>query len=237
MVVGSGLIGSAFSHLFKENDNVLIFASGVSNSLETSKMEFKREEKLLSEKIKSHQDSLFVYLSTYSTRDPSINETLYVRHKMKMEKLVQQHPAHLIFRLSNVVGKGGNPNTLINFFVNKILSQDLVKVWRNAERNLLDIDHVVQICNYLITERKKNNTIITLTNTQNVRVEDLVYKIANFFELKPRIEFLDKGKSFKVYPSPSVVEAIRYLGIDFNDQYLKKLLEKYYSSRKKYIVE
>ncbi len=45
MIIGNGLI----SNLFRENDreNVVFFASGVSNSLETEKSAFLREENLL----------------------------------------------------------------------------------------------------------------------------------------------------------------------------------------------
>lgn len=47
MIVGNGLVASAFLPYFAEDPEIMIFASGVSNSRETRKEEFVREEKLL----------------------------------------------------------------------------------------------------------------------------------------------------------------------------------------------
>ncbi len=46
MVVGHGMIGNGFSH-YKFNDEVIIFASGVSNSKDNSILNFERENDLL----------------------------------------------------------------------------------------------------------------------------------------------------------------------------------------------
>ena len=61
MIIGNGLI----ANLFRENDreNVVFFASGVSNSLETEKSAFLREENLLrntSQKILKKSSSIFL---------------------------------------------------------------------------------------------------------------------------------------------------------------------------------
>ena len=42
MVIGNGLVASAFSK-YKNDDDVIIFASGVSNSSTNKKEEFERE--------------------------------------------------------------------------------------------------------------------------------------------------------------------------------------------------
>ena len=46
MIIGNGLLAKAFIE-YKNNDEIVIFASGVSNSLEEKQSEFKRETDLL----------------------------------------------------------------------------------------------------------------------------------------------------------------------------------------------
>ena len=60
MIVGNGLIAKAFDN-FKD-DKVIIFASGVSNSLEQRKQEFDREN-ILSNVINENPEKI-VYFST-----------------------------------------------------------------------------------------------------------------------------------------------------------------------------
>ncbi len=55
MVIGNGLIGCIFSS-FTKNDEIIIFASGVSNSKESNKNEFDREEKLLKTTISENPE-------------------------------------------------------------------------------------------------------------------------------------------------------------------------------------
>ena len=47
MIIGQGMLAKRFEKY--DNDNIVIFASGVSNSRETSKIMFEKERKLLIE--------------------------------------------------------------------------------------------------------------------------------------------------------------------------------------------
>lgn len=69
MIVGDGLIASLFTSHDKEN--VIFFASGVSNSLETKEEEFLREENLIRNTIKNNPNKIFLYFSTCSIYDSS----------------------------------------------------------------------------------------------------------------------------------------------------------------------
>ena len=82
MVIGNGMLAKAFG-AFKDNPEVVIFASGVSNSKETNNDSFKREEKLLNKVISENNNSIIVYFSTCSVYDDSVNETNYVLHKIQ----------------------------------------------------------------------------------------------------------------------------------------------------------
>ena len=112
MIIGNGLIAS----LFKETDreDVVFFASGVSNSLETRSEEFLREENLIKKTIQENPEKIFVYFSTCSVYDSSKTGSNYVLHKLKMEQLIKESVEHyLILRVSNAVGSEGIGNEVI----------------------------------------------------------------------------------------------------------------------------
>ena len=68
MVIGNGLLAKSFSN-FLDDDSILIFASGVSNSSETRISEFEREYDLLNEKLSKFNSARLIYFSTLSIFD------------------------------------------------------------------------------------------------------------------------------------------------------------------------
>ena len=111
MIVGRGLIANLFTD--SDRNDIVFFASGVSNSLETRPEEFKREENLINETISENSEKIFVYFSTCSIYDSSKTGSDYVLHKLKMEQLIKQScEKYLILRVSNAVGSGGNRSCL-----------------------------------------------------------------------------------------------------------------------------
>ena len=108
-IIGNGDIAS----VLPDRDNLLFFASGVSNSGETRESEYRREKDLL---LAQNNQSHLVYFSSLAV---FYGETRYTRHKKEMEGLVETYfPAHTIIRLGNI-DFGDNPHTLINFFKDK----------------------------------------------------------------------------------------------------------------------
>src|SRR5690554_2026187 len=141
MIVGNGLIANAFREY--DRDDVIFFASGVSNSLETDQAQFDREENLIRKTIEENPGKIFVYFSTCSIYDSSKNASFYVNHKLNMEHLVASDcEKYLIARVSNAVGKGGNPNLLMNYIYRSILNQTKITIHQNAKRNLIDIEDI-----------------------------------------------------------------------------------------------
>ncbi|HEX7869337.1 MAG TPA: NAD-dependent epimerase, partial [Chryseobacterium sp.] len=107
MIIGNGLIANALKSI--DTENILFFASGVSNSLENRSSEFDREYNLLKNTIENHPGKIFVYFSTCSIYDSSKNNSHYVLHKLKMEQIIADScQQYFILRVSNAVGKGGN---------------------------------------------------------------------------------------------------------------------------------
>lgn len=148
MIVGNGMIASAFKSYFGDDPDVIVFASGVSNSRENRGEEFLREKKMLMECM-SYEKFTF-YFSTCSVNDPELLDAPYVVHKKEMETLVRSAKDYAIFRLPQVVGKTPNPNTLTNYLYRQIMSGSNFKVWRHATRNLIDVDDVASIVSYLV---------------------------------------------------------------------------------------
>ena len=196
MVVGNGLIAGAFS-CFSERKDVVIFASGVSNSKETSVEAFLREENLLN-KYRS-ENKLLVYFSTFSVFDPSLSNSAYVMHKKRMEQLVQSSKnSHLIFRLPIMVGGSKNPHTLINFLANKIKANEVFTLHANACRYLLSISDLSGILTDVINDSSFFNQAYNISSTKQLKVLEIVAILENILDRKARFETVESGSCYKV---------------------------------------
>lgn len=105
MIIGNGDLAS----VLPDKENLLFFASGVSNSQETDEKEYQREiDLLLEQPRKAH----IVYFSSIGVFD---RKTRYFQHKRDMELNVKiNFPTNTIIRLGNI-SWGSNPHTLINY--------------------------------------------------------------------------------------------------------------------------
>ena len=88
MLIGKGLIASQFKKYEDDND-IIIFASGVSNSQEIDLNKFDKEFNLIKKYISC--DCLFVYFSTCSIYDKSLIDSKYVKHKLKVEEFIKEN--------------------------------------------------------------------------------------------------------------------------------------------------
>lgn len=127
MIIGNGDIAK----VLKDKENRVYFASGVSNSRETRRSEYEREKKLLLSQDKHRHIVYFSSLCIFYT------DTLYAQHKRRMEKLIKEKFKHYtIIRLGNITW-GTNPNTIINYFRNKIKKKEPIEI-RNTYRYIID---------------------------------------------------------------------------------------------------
>lgn len=106
MIIGNGDVAK----VLPDRDDLIFFASGVSNSKETRTSEFTREKDLLFEQVDKNLP--IVYFSSLSI---FYADTPYTRHKRKMEQYVKMFPHWTIIRIGNI-DWGTNPHTIINFF-------------------------------------------------------------------------------------------------------------------------
>lgn len=230
MVIGNGMIANQFIS-YKNNEDIIIFASGVSNSKESDKENFQREFQLLHQTIKEYPDKALVYFSTCSIMDNDLASSPYVIHKKNIEEFIKQNTTgYYLFRVSNLAGMSNNPFTLLNYFIFNILQDHPLTVWKNAYRNIIGADNMYSIVNEFLFEKKNVNTTINIANSENYSVPYIIKCIEEHLNKKAICNEIDKGDNYKI--DVSVIDpVINKLNIQFNDNYLIALLKKYYHSK------
>ena len=227
MVIGNGMIAQAFAS-YRTQEGFVIFASGVSNSNTNDLKQFEREKKLLTDAIKTAEQKTLVYFSTCSITDPSLQNSSYVKHKRLMEGLIAQNsPNYTIFRLTNPVGKTDNPNTVLNYFIEKIINQQPFEAWKDASRNIIDIDDMFTVCNEILQKKLFHNCIISIANPDNYKVAQIITAIEEHFNTKGKYTWINKGGSPQ-NDTAVIVSLFTQFKISFDKEYLPKLLKKYF---------
>ena len=172
MVVGGGQLGKAFSNYLDDFD-VIIFASGVSDSNETRRSEFDREKELLMEHLKYSCGKKFVYFSSCALIDEA-NYLPYYKHKFEMEALVENNSGNsYIFRLPQLFGKLKRHPTLINYLYYKIVDGEEFTIYDEAYRYVINLEDVVSIVNRYLLE-KKGNVILDIANPYAYSILEIV---------------------------------------------------------------
>ncbi len=116
MIIGNGNIANAII----DREDVNFFASGVSDSSETSAIVFYREYNLLKEQPKDVHLVYFSSLSIYRIQNR------YNEHKKMMEQRVREwFKSYTIFRIE-IIAWGNNPTTIHNVFRRKIAAGEPV---------------------------------------------------------------------------------------------------------------
>lgn len=227
-LIGSGLLAQAFAPTFSQHENVCIYAAGVSNSACADTREFVRERQRLAEalRLSAHADA-FVYFGTCSAADPEAYNTPYVQHKLAMEQLVAAHPRYLILRLPQVAGKTPNPHTLLNYLYARISRSETFCLWRNARRNIIDVEDAVAVANLLINDPAVRNTILNIANTASHRMEDIVGAMEKAVGKRAVYEIAERGSGYSI-DTRAILPLLDEAGVKFDENYLERVLYKYY---------
>lgn len=223
MVVGSGLIATAFNQ-YKSSESVIIFASGVSNSGCSSNKDFERELDLIKQYL-SIPDKKFIYFSTCSISDGS-KKSDYINHKINMENFIMNnHSNYIIFRLPIVVGVCNNNNTFFNNIRNKILNNEVITVYSNLSRYLIDIDHLTEILPFIIESDEKNY------------IMDICFDSKNILEIVETMDQLLGIKSIKIIKNDDFINSeidntkfiskLKDMNFNLIEDYTNKTLIKY----------
>ncbi len=224
MVVGNGSIAKVFMNDYQDDDSVVIFASGVSNSNENNESEFSREHMLLSKILVSHPNLKLVYFSSiYST----LVNNPYYNHKLKMENFINENFKNfIIIRLPQVISTNGNKNNLINYFVESLKNNKIVSIQKNVNRAIVDIQDVKNITKKIILD--ENNKILNFSHIEYVDVLDLFLSISNILNIKPKYNLIDP-----VFEIPKIDNSLEITNIIKQKiektNYTNKILKKYIS--------
>lgn len=228
MVIGNGLLANTFRE-FQSDNNIILFASGISNSSETSTNSFKREKELLLTYKGSPQQ--LIYFSTIGIHDPDLSSSKYILHKQELELLIQEYfNSFLIFRLPIVVSDSLNPYTLTNFIYNKIKRDEPVPVYKNAIRYLIDIQDTKILVAEMIKSKRFQNEIIDLNFDNPISMEELVKIFKSVLNSEVTTQYLNRGSNY-ITNNTKFIEFINSMGFKLPMDYVRLLIIKYYLNR------
>ena len=160
MKIGHGDMAS----VLPERDDLLFFASGVSNSLEERESEYKREIDLL---LKQNKNKHIVYFSSLSV---FYKDSRYTKHKIQIERLIKEKFKHYtIFRLGNITW-GTNPHTIINSFRDKIKKGQKLEI-RDEYRYITDKEEFLHWLDLIPLWNCEMNV-----TGQKMKIKDLINK-------------------------------------------------------------
>lgn len=224
LIVGNGLLAREFNKI-EINDDVLIIASGVSNSKENRVEEFMREELLIRDILFKHKKMKIVYFSTCSILQSDY--TPYIEHKIKMVEIIKESEVqHYIFRLPQVVGIVNN-NTLISYLIRNSYLNNPLTIQENAYRNLLDVEDIVRIVKRIVEYNiSLQGTTFDVAASSYMSVLNIAEKIKFILQSDSNIKVIPGGERY--YIENAYLK--RYIGekdIIFSDRYAINIIEKY----------
>jgi nucleoside-diphosphate-sugar epimerase len=226
LIIGNGLIANSLRDI--DNDAIIFFASGVSDSQCRDIREFRREADLLQANINVNEKRRFYYFSTCSVYDPTLELSPYVLHKSAMEELVLSSTNGCVIRLPNVVGQNGNANNLVNYIIRHIKTGTQFTIQNNAKRYLLGTSEMVKLIDVLVRE-SLNQRVINLVPPKKISVKRIVEIMEEHLESKAKVLFTAGGSSYEV----SAIETNRLAeigNIEFVENYPEILVQRFVKS-------
>jgi nucleoside-diphosphate-sugar epimerase len=224
MVIGNGLIASAFMQ-YNNDENVIIFTSGVSNSKNVKIEEFEREINLIKKYI--NLDKKLIYFSTCSISDSS-RESDYIKHKIFMEDFIKKnHNNYIIFRLPIVIGKSDNKNTFFNNIKSKIIKGDVITIYANMTRYLIDIDDISNILPTLINNNNFKNYTMDICFNNREKILDIVHHMEELLNIKSEKKLIYDELGNLQIDNNDFISKINEIGYQYDTNYTKKVIKKY----------
>lgn len=228
MIIGSGLLARSFEKYFGSKSDVCIYAAGVSNSGCNDTTEFNRERLRLIDALDRYsQSDLFVYFSTCSVYDSLSVSSAYVQHKLSMEKLVSSHFRYFVARLPQVAGNTPNPHTLLNYIFNRISRSEKILIWKNARRNIIDVDDVVSIVSKLVNEDGLRGECVNVANFEDISMLTIIEIMEKIVGKQGVCDLLDCGGGYSI-DTTRIHDVVKRCGISFDQNYTERVIQKYY---------
>ena len=227
MILGSGLLASAFSRHFQANGPICVFARGVSNSSETDASNFLREEHALRNALASFPR--LVYFSSCALVNPAASDTPYLAHKRRMEHItLEASTQNIAFRLPQVVGRTPNPHTLTNFLNDHIRAGKHFTVWAKAERNLMDVDDIARIAAAMVRDGIADR-LATLASPRSLPMPEIVAIFEKVLGKHALYSLEDRGDPLLLDTETCLYYAGK-VGIDLHSGYPERVIRHYYGT-------
>ena len=103
MIIGNGQLATIFKKTTL--DNIVVFASGVSNSNCQDIKQFEREKDLLVKTLTNNKNKKFVYFSSCALSAEEYPKNDYYKHKQNMENIIKRYSDnYYIFRAPQLFG-------------------------------------------------------------------------------------------------------------------------------------
>ena len=229
MIIGDGMLAQAVQSI--DNESCLFFCSGVSNSNEENIEKYEREVRLLEKFFGTNQR--LIYFSSYFVNFDSFLKKKYYRYKSNIEGLILDNFSNfLIFRLPQIVGFSKNKNTLTNFLYDSIVSNSTIQVFKNAKRNILDIDDVVRVINLVINQNLFDNQVVNLVALRNYTIDDIIFALEQVTNKKAKKKQVTiEEPDYEILISEQMISLYHLLNIQFDHLYLERIIKKYYTER------
>lgn len=164
MIVGNGNIAK----VLKDREDLIYFASGVSNSSCKDSDQFNREIDLLMSMDFNKHLVYFSNLAIYYKNDP------YTNHKIFMENLIKEKfNSYTIVRIE-VCEWVNNPTTILNVFKRKIDNNEEIVI-QDTTRYVLSLDEFLYWMDLIPVGRKNEMNILG----KKMTIKEIVDKIKN----------------------------------------------------------
>lgn len=225
MIVGNGQLAQCF--MSSDLDDVVFFASGVSNSSCIDPAQFLREKNLLLDTLNLHADKAFVYFSSCALSAPEYPKNAYYRHKEEMEELISMYsPSYYIFRVPQLFGCLKAHPTLVNFLYNAIIARRKFIVYEDASRYVIDIDDVKQLVLSFL-QHSNANSIIDLANPYRYKITELVRCFEVALDTKAIYELSSREDCYRLNLDFLQEHVRRYnIDISFGENYFLSKISK-----------
>ena len=184
MVIGNGLIANAFRH-YLNNDKIIFFASGVSNSISEDENNYRKELDLLESVLsKRKENQILIYFSSFNIFDPTLSLNRYVIHKKAVESFLSQHKNTTIIRLPIVLAKSNNPTTLINYLIKSIYNNTNITIYSDAWRYVISLDDTVNMVESILKVQTNLLPFYNISYPTPIKVEMMLKLIETHLNKK-----------------------------------------------------
>ncbi len=211
MITGSGLIANALQESFQNDDSVLVFARGVSNSTCTDDTAYSKEFEMINSSAQKEANKIFVYFSTTSVFDTEKQHTKYVQEKLKFEQAIASlFSKSIVIRLPIIVGRNNNENQLVGYLLKAIKNNQFIRVHKYASRYLIDVADISVIVKRVIefykASKQNGNLTIDICGDQPIPITSIISMLSKATKTEAKIVMEESGTTYFV--DNSAIKAI-----------------------------